>query len=164
MASSTIDIKCGRLFPFPFLVLGGAIVFGGVIILPQHPVVAIILLAAGISVLSASEGTEIDPAGKTFREYNAFLSMRIGNKQPYSAIEKIFINAGQVSRKIYTAHTLNSSTFRTVEYNAFLKLADGRKILLASDKNKERLLKRFSEVAMKLDTVLTDTTTQRSSA
>lgn len=159
--SDTVDIKCGRLFPLPFLVLGGAVFLAGVGSITHLPWIATILILLGATVLTAYEGTEISPATKTLREYNAFLFLiRTGKSVKYESIEKIFVNSASVSQKIYTAHTLNSSTFTNLEYNAWLKLGDGSKIFLASDRRKERLLKRFEGIARTLHTQLTDTTSQ----
>lgn len=160
-----IDIKCGRLFPLPFFVLGGAVFLAGVGSMAHLPWIAIILILLGATVLTAYEGTEISPHTKTLREYNSFLFfLKKGNRRKYASIEKIFINSAKVSQRIYTAHTLNSSTFTNVEYNAWLKLGDGSKIFLASDRRKSRLLKRFEVIAKALNTELTDTTRQHHSS
>lgn len=163
--TGTIDIRCGRLFPLPFFVLGGAVFLAGVGSIMHLPWIAVVLILLGAMVLTAYEGTEIRPHEKTLREYNSFLFLiRSGKNVHYDSIEKIYINSAKVSQKIYTAHTLNSSTFTNVEYNAWLKLGDGSKIFLASDRKKARLLKRFEAIAKDLNIALTDTTRQHHSS
>lgn len=163
--TDTVDIKCGRLFPFPFFVLGGAVFLAGVGSMTHLPWIAIVLILLGAMVLTAYEGTEISPHKKTLREYNSFLFViKSGKSVKYESIEKIFINSAKISQRIYTAHTMNSSNFTNVEYNAWLKLGDGSKIFLASDRKKKRLVERFEVIAKSLNTALTDTTRQHHSS
>lgn len=154
-----VDIKCGKLFPLPFFILGGAIFLAGIGSATQLPLTSAFLLFLGAVVLTAHEGTDIDPNARTFREYNSFLFfIKTGKKLQYDSIEKIFVNSARVSQRLYTAHTSSSSVYTNVEYNAWLKLGDGRKVFLASGRNKARLLKRFKAVALALNTEFTDTT------
>jgi hypothetical protein len=63
---------------------------------------------------------------------------------------------------MYSAHTLNSSTLRSVIYNAHLKFDDGKKIFLTSSKNKSRLLTNLNPVASALGIDLVDNTVSNS--
>jgi hypothetical protein len=116
-------------------------------------------MLSGILILTAYEGTEINPGSRTYREYNSFLFLKKGKRKKYGSIEKIFVNSGKVTQKVYTAHTMTSATFSRVEYNAWLKFRDGEKLFLASARNKEKLLKRLNEIAGKLNTSVVDSTT-----
>lgn len=158
--SKTIDIISGRLFPFHFMVLGVIFFIAGGALFSSHPVISIILMVIAAIILSSYSGTQIIPSSKTYREYNSFLFIKNGQSKKYDGIEKIFINSGKVSQKVYTAHTLNSSTFKHVEYNAYLKFTNGTKIFLASDKNKIRLVNKVNAIARKLNTLVTDSTAQ----
>lgn len=155
---SIVDIKSGRLFPFQFLVLGFIIFITGIAVVGPYMVIGITLIIAGAGILTAHEGTEIIPSSNTYREYNSILFIKTGKGKKYQRIEKIFINPARVSQKVYTAHTLNSSTFDDIEYNAYLKFSDGEKIFLLSGKNKNRIKDRLKLVADSLDIPLQDNT------
>ena len=156
----TVNIKGGRLFPFPFLLLGAVFCIAGFPLLTTSPLFAGISLLAGASILTAHEGTEINPSTRTFREYNSFLFLKRGRNKKYSAIEKIFVNSGKVSQRIYTAHTMNSGIFTNMEYNAFLKFEDGVKVFLVSHKNKNRLLLKLNKIGRALNVPVVDNTTR----
>lgn len=146
------------LFPFHFLLLAAIFFIAGLGIIMSHPYVSGILILFAAVIVTAYEGTEIDPSSGSYREYNAFLFIKKGKRKRYGSIESIFVNAGKVSQKIYTAHTTSSSTFSSVEYNAYLKFGDGNKIFLFSDKNRRRLMRRLQHVAGKLNTSIVDNT------
>lgn len=158
---STVDIKSGRLFPFQFLVLGFIILISGVAVVGPYMIIGIILIVAGAVILTAHEGTEIMPDTNSYREYNSILFIKTGKGKKYERIEKIFINPVRVSQKIYTAHTMNSSTFEDVEYNAYLKFSDGEKIFLLSGKNKNKIRNRLKAIADSLNIPLQDNSSGR---
>lgn len=157
-SSKVIDIRGARLFPFPFLVLGAGFVLAGVGVVVSYTIVGVILIAVGAMMVTAYEGTEIDPNQRTYREYNSFLFLKTGKPRPYDDIEKIYINSGKVNRRMYTAHTSSSSAFARVEYNAYLKLTSGEKIFLFTDHNKKRILSRAKQIAASLSAELQDNT------
>ena len=156
LPNNKVDIKGARLFPFPFLVLGAAFVLAGLGVLISYPIVSVILIVFGFSILTAFEGTEIYPASKTYREYNSFLFFRTGSEKRFEHIDKIFINAGRVTRRIYTAHTTSSSTFPNTEYNVYLKFSDGVKVFLFSGRSKNRVVRKAEAIAGSLNTSLHD--------
>jgi len=158
MPGKSVDIRSGRLFPFPFLVLGGAVFFSGMAMLISQPILGVVLMLGGALVLTAHEGTEINPVNHTYREYNSFLFMKNGEEKKYNDIEKIFVNSAKVSQRVYTAHTLKSSTFTNVEYNAYLKFGDGVKVFLMSRKNKTKLLEKLRDLSRSLNTTVVDHT------
>jgi hypothetical protein len=155
---SIVDIRSGSLFPFPFLVLGAGVLLAGLGIFMSYPIISLFLLVTAAFVLTAHEGTEIDSASHTYREYQSFLFIKKGKPKKYERIEKIFVNAGKVSQKIYTAHTSSSSTFSSIEYNAYLKFSDGVKIFLLSKKSKEKLLQKLNDAARVLGVAVVDNT------
>lgn len=151
-----VDIKSGKLFPFQFLVLAGIFLLAGLAVAIPHPIIGTILIITGAIILTADEGTEITPASNSYREYNSFLFIKTGKDKRYPQLEKIFINRAMVTQKVYTAHTMSSSTFSGVEYNAYLKFSDGVKIFLLSGKNKSRMKDRLQGVARTLNIPLQD--------
>jgi hypothetical protein len=155
MPNNTIDIKAGRLFPFHFLILGGILLFAGMIVAVNYPIATAILVPMGLLIVTAYEGTEIDTGAKTFREYNSFLFIKTGKKEKYRTLEGIFIHRAKISQKMFSPRTMNSSTFTHVEYNAYLK-TDREKIFLMSGRNKMKLLKRVRGLADALNTPVAD--------
>ena len=119
---------------------------------------SVILGLVGLVILTTHSGTEIDPATKTFREYHSMLFFRRGEKEKYDGVENIFINSSKVSQTVHPAHTLDSATFNHVEYNAYLKFSDGKKIFLMSKKDKDVLIGQLQPIANRLETELVDHT------
>lgn len=159
-SSNVINIRGARLFPFPFLVLGAGFILAGIGVVISYTIVGLVLASVGILMVTAYEGTEIDLAGRTYREYNSFLFLKSGKAKSFDEVEKIFINSGKVSQRVYTAHTTSSSVFLNVEYNAYLKFRSGEKIFLFSERNKNRMLRRAKQIAASLNTELQDNTSR----
>lgn len=157
-----VDIKCGRLFPFHFHLVAVAFIAGGMGTITISPIFSIVLLLLAGLILTAYEGTEIDKDSRTYREYQSFLFLKRGARKKYDCIEKIYINAGKVSRKMYTAHTTHSSIFTDVEYSAYLKFGDGVRVFLMSSKNKDKLMNRVRHLGERLNTSVTDNTLHNS--
>jgi hypothetical protein len=153
-----VDIKGARLFPFPFMVLGTGFLLAGMGVMIIHPIISLVLIVFGLSIVTAFEGTEIYPASHTYREYNSFLFLKTGRPKSFEGIEKIFINSGRVTQRMYTAHTMSSSSFSNVEYNAYLKFTEGVKVFLFSGRNKTRLIRKAEDLARSLNTSLHDHT------
>ncbi|MGC1241884.1 MAG: hypothetical protein WA874_09855 [Chryseosolibacter sp.] len=153
---STVDIKSGWLFPFQFLVLGFVFLIAGIVVVVPHPIIGIVLVLAGAVILTAHEGTEIIPAAQSYREYNSILFIKSGKGKRYTSMEKIFINPVKVRQTMYTAHTLQSSSFSNLEYNAYLKFSDGVKVFLLAGKNKRKVINKLQGIADTLNIPLQD--------
>ena len=138
--SAIIDIKA-ESNPWQLKLLGAVFLFVAIAVMMNQWWLSIILIVAGIILLFGYSGTEIDPLAKTLREYNSYFFMRRGVSEPYNQIERIYVNRSRGSEKMYTAHTLSSSTFRFEIYKAYMKLDDGTKIFLTSRKEKGKLMK-----------------------
>ena len=160
MRDNIIDIKAESL-PWQVKLMGALFLIGASALIATYWWLSILLAAAGFAVLSWYSGTEIDPAGRTFREYNSCFFIRKGVMERYHEVEKVFINEAKMSQKMYTAHTGSSSMLRYVVFNAYMKLDDGRKIFLTSRKDKQKLLKLLKPVVALLATDLTDNTVAR---
>ena len=158
MGKNKIDIQYGRLFPWPFLFIGGIVLVIGLALLVENRLASIVLIAVGGFILSGSEGTEIDKAAKSYKEYNAFFFIKSGANVPYSGIEKIFINTSKSKQQFYTAHTTHGSVYENVDFNGFLKFSNGTKIHLLRKRKKEDLMKALQDVASFLDVQIEDNT------
>ena len=151
-----INIKA-ESFPRHIKLIGALLLFVALGVMTSHWWLCILLAVLGVFLLSGYSGTEIDLSGKTFREYNSYLFIRTGETKRFDRIERIFINKGKVTEKMYTAHTNNSATFQHIVYNAYLKL-DDEKIFLTRRKDKEKLINLLNPVVANLGTTLIDNT------
>src|SRR5690554_5280821 len=86
--NNIVDIRAGMLFPFPFRVLGVLFILTGIVTTAIEPILSVFLVIVGIGVVSAYEGTEIDAANNTFREYYSFLMVRRGSRRSYARIDR----------------------------------------------------------------------------
>lgn len=156
MKNRKIDVKAGMLFPLPFIILGSVFIFAATLLFIDHPIIAGMLFVLGFLIVTAYEGTQVDPSARTYREYNSFLFLKTGKQVKYLTIEGIFIHKAKVSQKMFTPRTLNSSTFTHTEYNAYLKINGEQKIFLMSDRSKPKLLDKANAIAKLLNTAVAD--------
>ena len=156
MSRKQIDIKYGRLFPWPFLLIAIIIFIVAVSLIIEKPIVAGVLVAVSGFILTGYEGTVIDKTSRTYLEYKSFFFFKTGSKKKYSDVEKIFVNISKSTQRLYTAHTSHSSTFSNVVFNAFLKFNDGEKIKLKSKRSKAQLIKYLEPISRFLNVPIED--------
>jgi hypothetical protein len=156
MSRKQIDIKYGRLFPWPFLLIAIIIFIVAVSLIIEKPIVAGVLVAVSGFILTGYEGTVIDKTSRTYLEYKSFFFFKTGRKKKYSDVEKIFVNISKSTQRLYTAHTSHSSTFSNVDFNAFLKFNDGEKIKLKSKRSKAHLIKYLEPISRFLNVPIED--------
>ena len=152
------DVVYGRLFPWYFQVVAIALAVGAVSAVTINWILSLVLAFIAILIFTGKEGTEIDPVARTFREYTSFFFLKNGKPERYNGIDKIFINAGRISTTMYTAHTMQSGTFSSDEFRAFLKLDSGKKIPLKKSSDKEKLFSEMNVLAKALQTELVNAT------
>ena len=145
-----IDIKFGVLLPWQFRVASVGAIVVAFAILQNYWWVSLLIIAASFFVLVSHEGTEIDPLNKTFRSYTSFFFIKTGEFEKYSDVERIFINSGNQSMKMYSAHTSLSTTITERVYNAYIKFSNGEKVHLLTSKNKEEVLKKLTPLSQTL--------------
>lgn len=154
--NETIDVKAESL-PWYFKLTGALIiVFALTTLSGSYWWVALILIPIGIILITYVSGTEISLDTKSYREYNSMLFIKIGQKEAFHEIEKIFINASKVTSQMHTAHTSSGSIFTHTEYNAYLKFSNGKKIFLTSKKDKKALISELQPIANRLETEFID--------
>ncbi|MBN8576162.1 MAG: hypothetical protein J0L66_04435 [Cytophagales bacterium] len=153
---SKIGVKFGPLLPWTFRLLAACVIIFGLKVWQTSPWIAIIMGAIGLFAIVASEGTEINLVQKTYREYTSFGLFKTGKFHPYDSVEKIFINSSRESQKMYTAHTLHSSTFKSIYYNAYLKFANGEKIHLKKETDKEVLIQKLKPLSKAVEIEIVD--------
>jgi hypothetical protein len=159
MNNDTIDLKSEKLFPWQFQFIGIIFLIVGIGLMIVSPYLAPILIVIGAFILTAYRGVEFNCSTKTYRNYNSFLFIKTGKFKPYDSVEKIYINESKVSQMIYTKIT-TGSTFRHIEYNAYLKFAHGIKIFLASKKDKKKLIDKLTGLAEFFQVEISDNTVQ----
>ncbi len=145
------------LLPWHFRLMGIIMAGASFFLLPDYPWM-ILLMAIGVTLTTAYEGTEIHPQKKTVREYTSFLIFRTGAFEPYPEIEKIFINKRRETRQLYTAHTTHSSLYRAEIFSGYLKFSDGKKILLHESTDKATLIKKLQPLCVAAAVNITDNT------
>lgn len=153
--ANKIDIKA-ESFPWQAKLVGALFLVGGIAMFITVWWLAVILVLVGLLLLTGHSGTVFDREKKIYLEYNSYLFFRRGEKIPYNRVEKIFINSERFSQKVFTPHTLDSATFYSIAYNAYLKFDNGRKIYLTTCKKKSALIGRIKPVAEFLQTSVHD--------
>lgn len=161
MKNNKFDIKISEGFPWYFKILAGIFIIISLLVISNYPFVAAILSFLSLLIFTARSGLEIDLEKNKYRQYMSFFwVIRMGKPVKIKDVEYIFINSDKVSRKIYTAHTSHSSTFKDREYNAFIKFSNGDKIKIMSRKKKQPLLEYSSALAKQMETSIVDYTTE----
>jgi hypothetical protein len=150
-----IDLRFGFLFPWHFRVIGLLALIGALGIFQSYPIWSLILFLISGLILSAAEGTELNIANNSFREYTSYLFIKTGKFNRIPPVEKLFITKGTETQVMRTAHTNHSSTFENVVYNGYLKFASGEKIHLLRDKKKDSLIQKLAPLSegLKVDTI-----------
>ena len=157
MNNRVIDIKA-ESFPWQAKLIGALLLMIAIGTVSNFWWLSIILVIGALFLFTGHSGTEIDNTNKTFREYNSYLFVKIGDAKKYNGIERIFINSSKESQTMYTAHTTSSSTFTNIVYDAYLKFDHGEKIFLTGRKDKQKLVKVLEPVVKKLNVELIDHT------
>ena len=152
-----IQTKTENLFPFHIQLFGWVCLFIGLVALVYQPLLALVALILGAIIVTGTRAVEFDSSRNLFREFNSFLFIKSGKWKAFEAVEKIYINASRMSQEVYTKVT-TTTTFRSVEYTAYLKFSDGRKIYLLSSKNKKSLMKELAPVARYFELEIMDNT------
>jgi len=158
MNTGMIDIKNGSLFPWHFQLFAVVLVIGSIVLFSTNILLALILLSIGILILTGYSGVLINKPEKMYKEYNSFLFIKTGKNINFEAVERLFVNENSISQKTYTAHTLNSSTFKNAIYDGYIKFGDGTKVHLMSKKDKILLMTKLKEIADFLGVAVYDNT------
>ncbi|NJN41922.1 MAG: hypothetical protein HC811_06550 [Flammeovirgaceae bacterium] len=153
-----MDIRHGFLFPWTFRFIGLLLMLTGAGLFTKMLWLTPILLLVGAFFITAYEGFEIDKATKKYREYTAYLFIKTGKFEPYSEIERIYINKGKESQRIYTMHTNQSAEFANELYKGYLKFSNGEKVLLQTTKKKDVMVKKLTALAQYVNAELVDNT------
>ena len=96
------------------------------------------------------------------KHYIWLFGLKLGVKRPIGKVEKIFINRQKTKEYVYIPNNFYRNRpleFSGYDYWAFLNFADGEKIKIKSQRNKDSLIKNLKQYNRILKTVIIDTTT-----
>ncbi len=159
MIQHKYNIRTGALFPWYFRVIGVILIFTSIIIFIENPALSLFLFILGTFIVISFSGFQIDFKNNTYLAYYSWFHLfKSGKQKNYDGVEKLYINANNVSRKYYTAHTMQSSSFKNVEYDAYIKFDNGEKEYLCSNKKLDKLKHKISPLAEALNIIITDNT------
>lgn len=151
-----IDIKFGSLLPWQFRVVSVGAIVVAFAILQNYWWVSLLIIVTSFFILVSHEGTEIDTVNKTFRSYTSFFFFKTGEFEKYSDVERIFVNSGNQSMKMYTAHTSLSTTVTEKVYNAYIKFSHGEKVHLLTSKSKQEITTKLTPLINKMGVPLVE--------
>ncbi len=158
MNNNKLNFKSEKLFPWQFQFVGILSILAGLVVSLTILLLAPILILIGILILTAYRGIIFDASKRTYRDYNAFLGIKIGAESYYQTVEKIYINASNMSQTIYSRAN-NKAIAQYEEYNAYIKFGDGTKLFICSSKNKSKLIKKLKGLKEYFQLEITDITT-----
>jgi hypothetical protein len=151
-----IDLKYGHLFLWHVRLGAVLAILLSIGMVTSSLIAATILFLGCVFVLTASEGTDINPSDKTFREYSSFFFLKTGRFEPLGAVEYIFINKGSESHQMSSPRGINTIVVENTIFNAYLKLSSGEKIPLLKEKNKFTIIKKLQALSEQLPADIVD--------
>jgi hypothetical protein len=154
-----INIRFGYYFPWQFRLVASVAFLaslGG--FMAGSFMGALLLLVASGSVLTATEGTQVNTLNNTLREYTSVLFFKKGKFRTLLPVESIYITQGKENQKMHSAFANHGSTFENIVFNGYLKISSGEKIHLLRDKNKKLVLEKINPLAKGLKKEIVDYT------
>lgn len=133
----------------------------GLITVIAKPFLAVVLIPISLFILTGKSGIEIDLSSRQYRSYYSFYLLKFGKWLEFHSIEKIYINKNNVSQKIYTAHTNQSSTFHSSQYDAYIKFGNGEKEYLASSKDLQKVTDKIEPLSKAVGISIVDNSVSR---
>ncbi len=156
MKTSIYARKTERFFP-EGLVLGGILmILIGAGALVIRPLLGIILLPAGLSIVFLHYGILIDFQQKMYKEYWGLLGLRFGKWKVLPPVAYISLTKSRFSQEMGLRGA--SSTVKGVLYKGNLRLHDEEKILVIQSAKKEKVLQTLKYLAAEMDLKLLDCT------
>jgi hypothetical protein len=154
-----LDIKQEHFFPLHFRFFGILVLISGVIVWTSNQTSILVILVAitcillGILIITARYGLLINASKRTYQVYTWLLGIKSGKINSFTSIEKIFINDVKEGSTM-TSWAGQRLTVSEKVYKAFVKLDNGEKIHLDTDKNQDRLQERVNSYIQCLKDVI----------
>ncbi|SMD35070.1 hypothetical protein SAMN04488029_2324 [Reichenbachiella faecimaris] len=147
----TVDIKQESYFPHNFKIFGGVLIFGALASLLISTdislvsvLVSLLLVLLGVLMIFVRYGLRIDPGTKTYTEYTWLLGLKLGQPESFHFIDKFYIN--QVTEQaLATTRTGAKFDIKNRIFKAYIRLDNGEKLHLDTDKNEETLTRRLTQ-------------------
>lgn len=139
-----IDIKQEYFFPIMFRLFGGILILSGLLVFMTKPhsvvnyLIILLLIIVGVVMILLRYGLTIDSENKTYRIYTTVFGLRFGKDHAFNYIEKYYINAVDISTMMTTRSGLTHDIKKSV-FKAYMKLDNGEKIHVDTDRSKDRL-------------------------
>lgn len=146
-----LDIKQESYFPQNFKIFGFILMIGTLLSFISVSTISILRIIISLSVLVLGGsmvftryGLEINPVKKTYTIYTHLLGLKFGKPVSFHFIDKFYIN--QVTEQaLATTRTGAKFDLKKKIYKAFIRLDNGEKIHLDTDKNEKKLKGRLDE-------------------
>ncbi len=154
-----IKFTIGSYFPLQFQYLGYLLAILGIVLSFAGPVWGglLLLFVAGAIIslfISTQYKIEIDIKNKTSRDYLWFMGYKIGKKQSYDDIEKVYMTSARVTQTL-NQRSITQHLDRT-EYSGFLRFSDDNKVHLGSSVNENKMRRRLQKLATSLNVDFSD--------
>ena len=145
--ANTIDFISDRLFPWQFLLIGVLFLVAGLATALIKPIISSVLIIVGGIIITGYRRIEFDQKKKEYRVYNSFFFLKYGKWDTYGSVVNIYVNSSNVSQRVATMRTNHRSTFKNIEYNAYIEIEDGSKVYLVGSKDKNRLFNKLASLS-----------------
>lgn len=157
MSRPTVDFKLSAYFSLPFLLLGVAMSFFGLMALIEgYWWVTVLLGLVGLLIITTHYRVTINFGNKTFHDYVWLLGMKLGERGSFDAVEYVFLKREKVSETMHGR--VASTTIKKEVYDGYLKFSNGNTLHLLTKDSQKAVLRTLRTVAEKLQTTVVDYT------
>ncbi len=143
-----LDIKQESYFTPHFKVFGAILIFSGGMFFMAKPftilnlLIVLALALVGAMLIFTHYRLIIDAENKTYTVQTWLLGFRLGKPESFSWVDKFYINQVTESATI-SSYTGTQHNVKKKTYKVFMKLDNGEKIHVDTDKDQRRLEKRL---------------------
>ncbi|MEP1094483.1 MAG: hypothetical protein ABJG78_05205 [Cyclobacteriaceae bacterium] len=150
-----VMINQGRSLPWTFRFIAVLIVFTLIVVsmqnLPERLAIPIAILLSFLfpMIWFSNKILTIDNDLKEIHEGYWIMGYKTGKRKKYKSVDKIFINKVKTSQSMYSQSNHGHSV-KGVEYHAYLKYDEDKKLFLAGDPLEKRLENKMTKIREKL--------------
>jgi hypothetical protein len=151
-----IDFKTSSYFTGMPKILGYLLIPIGILALfsPQF-VVGIVLVFAGVVIITTHYRLAINPIDKKYSEYISLLGLKTCvETHTYDQISYAFVKKAKISQVLNSR--VSSTTIRKEEFQSYLKFSEDDRVHLMSSESKTEVLNKLRPIAEKLKTIIVD--------
>jgi hypothetical protein len=152
---NNVDIRISLYFPLTFIFFGTLSGVGGLaLVFSGSPVIGLVLVVAGLILVTTHYRLAINFDKKTYHDYVWILGLKHGGKVKFENIEYLFIKKNKVSQTMRVR--VASSTIQKEVYDGYLKFSEKDKIHLLTKDNKADLVARLNAISDALKVKIVD--------